>query len=169
MENLGKELDSVQDGSRCFMNRSHIAVLAFSASALIGLVSHEGYTGKAMIPIPGDVPTIGFGPTEGVKMGDTITPVKALERAYTDIAKFEGPVKQCVNVPLYQHEYDAYISLAYNIGTQNFCSSTLVKKLNVPLYTEACNEILRWNRAKGKVIKGLTIRRQKEHKKCLGQ
>jgi lysozyme len=168
MGNLGKILDFVQDGSRCYMNRTAIISLFFSAAALVGLVTHEGYTNKAVIPIPGDVPTVGFGTTEGVKMGDSTTPVKALERAYKDVTKFEGAVKQCVKVPLHQYEYDAYISLAYNVGTGNFCSSTLVKKLNDQDYAGACKEILRWDRAKGRVVKGLTIRRQEEHKKCLG-
>jgi len=148
--------------------RQSIIVLALSAAALVGLVANEGYTDKAVIPIPGDVPTVGFGTTDGVKMGDSTTPVKALERAYTDIAKFEGSVKQCVKVPLYQYEYDAYVDLAYNIGTGNFCSSSLVKKLNAQDYAGACKEILRWDRAKGRVVKGLTIRRQREYKKCLG-
>jgi lysozyme len=150
------------------MNRTTLVSLFFSAAALVGLATHEGYTDKAVIPIPGDVPTIGFGTTDGVKMGDKITPPKALARAYSDVAKFEGAIKKCVKVPLYQYEYDAYVSLAYNIGSQNFCSSTLVKKLNVEDYAGACKEILRWDRAKGRVVLGLTKRRQEEYKKCLG-
>jgi lysozyme len=149
--------------------RVTVASLALSAAALVGLVAHEGYTDKAIIPIPGDVPTVGFGTTEGVKMGDSTTPVKALARAYSDITKFEGAVKKCVTVPLYQYEYDAYISLAYNIGTGNFCSSTLVKKLNAQDYEGACREVPRWDRAKGRVVKGLTQRREMEYKKCIGQ
>lgn len=149
--------------------RVTVASLTLSAAALVGLVAHEGYTDKAVIPIPGDVPTVGFGTTEGVKMGDKTTPVKALARAYSDITKFEGAVKKCVTVPLHQYEYDAYISLAYNIGTGNFCSSTLVKKLNAQDYEGACREIPRWDRAKGRVVKGLTQRRETEYKKCIGQ
>lgn len=149
--------------------RVTVASLTLSAAALVGLVAHEGYTDKAVIPIPGDVPTVGFGTTEGVKMGDKTTPVKALARAYADITKFEGAVKKCVTVPLHQYEYDAYISLAYNIGTGNFCSSTLVKKLNAQDYEGACREVPRWDRAKGRVVKGLTQRRETEYKKCIGQ
>jgi lysozyme len=50
------------------------------------------------------------------------------------VAKFEGAVKQCVTVPLAQYEYDAYISLAYNIGPTAFCGSTLVRLLNAGDY-----------------------------------
>ena len=151
------------------MNRTQLASLLLSAAALVGLVTHEGYSDQTIIPIKGDVPTIGFGSTEGVKLGDKTNPVAALQRAMRDIAGKETAVKKCVKVPLYQHEYDAYISLAYNVGTGAFCGSTLVKKLNIGDYTGACNEILRWDRAQGRVVKGLTMRRQKEYNQCLGK
>ena len=61
-----------------------------SAAALVGIVLHEGYTDRAVIPVKGDVPTIGFGTTTGVKLGDTTTPPKALARALTDVQQFEG-------------------------------------------------------------------------------
>lgn len=150
------------------MNRTQIASLVLSAFALVGIATHEGYSDKAIIPIKGDVPTIGFGSTGGVKMGDKTTPVQALQRTMRDIEVKESAVKKCVKVPLYQYEYDAYISLAYNIGTGNFCGSTLVKKLNTQDYAGACKEILRWDRAQGRVVKGLTIRRQKEYAQCTG-
>ena len=149
------------------MNRLQLAGLSLSAAALVGIALSEGYTDRAIRPLPGDVPTIGFGTTEGVKMGDSITPPKALERKLRDVQKFEGALKQCVSVPLYQHEYDAYISLSYNIGSRAFCSSTLVKKLNAGDYAGACAEILRWDRFKGEQIRGLTVRREKEHKQCV--
>lgn len=145
-----------------------VAALSLSAAAFGGLVAYEGYSDKAIIPIPGDVPTIGFGTTEGVKLGDTITPPKAVARALQDVAKYEGAVKQCVRVPLHQYEYDAYISLSYNIGAGNFCGSTLVKVLNAGDYAEACRQILRWDRAQGRQVRGLTIRRQAEYQTCVG-
>ena len=146
-----------------------VAALSLSAAAFGGLVLHEGYSDRAIIPVPGDVPTIGFGTTEGVKMGDSITAPKAVIRALADVAKFEGAVKQCVQVPLHQHEYDAFLSLAYNIGPGAFCGSTLVRVLNAGDYAEACKQILRWNRAGGRVLRGLTIRRQKEYEQCRGK
>lgn len=150
------------------MDRTKIAALFLSAFALVGITTREGYTDKAVIPVKGDVPTVGFGSTEGVKLGDKTNPVQALQRTMRDIEVKESAVKKCVTAPLYQHEYDAYISLAYNIGTGNFCGSTLVKKLNAQDYAGACKEILRWDRANGVVIKGLTARRQKEYQQCIG-
>lgn len=148
--------------------RTRLAALSLSAAALVGIALHEGYTDQAVIPVQGDVPTIGFGTTEGVRMGDRITPPQALARALTDVQKFEGALKQCVTVPLHQYEYDAYISLAYNIGSGAFCRSTLVRKLNAEDYEGACREILRWDRFQGEPLRGLTIRRQKEHQQCMG-
>lgn len=150
------------------VSRVKLAGLALSASALVGLVTHEGWSEKAYIPVPGDVPTIGFGTTEGVRMGDRITPPQALARALQDVQKFEGALKRCVTVPLHQHEYDAYISLSYNIGSNAFCNSTLVRRLNAGDYAGACKEILRWNKFQGRELRGLTIRRQKEYQQCIG-
>lgn len=150
------------------MNRVQLAGLSLSAAALVGLVVHEGWSEKAYIPVPGDVPTIGFGTTQGVKMGDTITPTVALARALQDVQKFEGALKQCVTVPLHPYEYNAYVSLSYNIGSNAFCGSTLVRKLNTGDYTGACEEIKRWDKFQGKPLRGLTIRRQKEYEQCIG-
>jgi lysozyme len=149
------------------MGRIKVAALSASAVALVSLAVHEGYREQAYIPIPGDVPTIGYGTTDGVKLGDRTDPIKALQRALSDMQKFEGAIKECVKVPLYQHEYDAFLSLSYNIGSRAFCNSTLVKKLNQFDYAGACKEILRWDRAGGKVIRGLTVRRQKEYEQCI--
>src|SRR5690242_4277345 len=103
--------------------RIMLASLTLSAAGFVGIVLQEGYTNNAVIPVPGDVPTIGFGTTDGVRMGDTITPPKAVARALQDVTKFEGAIKRCIKVPLHQYEYDAYTSLAYNIGVTAFCNS----------------------------------------------
>lgn len=152
--------------------RMIIGALALSAAALVGIATHEGYTDEAIIPVPGDVPTKGFGTTRNadgspVKLGDKTTPVKALQDKLRDVQSFEGALKQCVTVPLHQNEYDAYISLSYNIGSKAFCNSTLVRKLNLGDYKGACNEILRWDQFNGRPLRGLTIRRKAEHKQCM--
>jgi lysozyme len=148
--------------------RLPLVALRLSAVALVSIAGWEGFKSVAYIPVPGDVPTIGFGTTKDVKMGDTIDPVTALQRKIRDVEKFEGAIKQCVHVPLTQHEYDAYLSLAYNIGSGAFCRSTLVRKLNAQDYEGACKEILRWDKFKGKPLQGLTNRRQAEFKQCMG-
>jgi lysozyme len=146
-----------------------LTALSLSAAAFGSLVLHEGFSPVAYIPVPGDVPTIGFGTTSGVRPGDTITAPSAVLRALQDVSRFEGALKTCVTVPLAQHEYDAYISLAYNIGSGAFCGSTLVKLLNQGQYRAACDQILRWDKFKGQPLRGLTLRRQDEHRKCIGE
>nr|WP_295782203.1 lysozyme [Rhodoferax sp.] len=159
--------------------RSLIASLVLSAAGLVGLAVNEGYTDTAIPdPVKGTaVPTIGFGTTGGVKMGDTTTPVKALQRKLSDVQAFEGALKRCVTAPLHQYEYDAFIDLEYNIGETAFCSSTLVKKLNTLDYAGACDAILQWKMvghvdcsAPGnKTCSGLWARRQRMRKKCMGE
>jgi lysozyme len=151
------------------MNRAPIVGLGISGIALVGLLVAEGYRDNAYIPVAGDVPTIGFGTTQNVRMGDKITVPQALNRALNDVQKFEGAMKRCVKVPLHQYEYDAYLSLTYNIGEGAFCRSTLVRLLNQQRYDEACKQILRWDNFQGKPLRGLTIRREKEYAMCIGK
>lgn len=150
-------------------SRQFIGSLSVGAALLVGVLQHEGYRDTAYIPVPGDVPTIGAGRTEGVKLGDTTNPVREMVYLLNNLEeKYAAGVKSCVTVPLYQHEFDAYVSLTYNIGAQGFCNSTLVKKLNAGDYEGACTEIKRWNRQGGRVLPGLTKRREAEYRQCMG-
>ncbi len=150
--------------------RTALAALTLSASALVGIAVHEAYRPVAYLPTPDDVPTIGFGTTEGVKMGDKITVERALVKLLADADKFQRELKACVgDVPMHQHEWDAYVSWSYNVGTGAACRSTLVKKLKAGDYPGACAELLRWDKQGGMVLRGLTIRRQAEYKQCMGQ
>lgn len=172
-------------------NRSLIAILVLSAAGLVGIAVDEGYTAKAVPdPVKGtSVPTLGFGTTGGVRMGDTTTPVKALTRKLADVQQFEGAIKQCVKVPLHQYEYDAFVNLAYNIGpgksgvADGFCwakrggYSTLVQRLNAQDYAGACNAILAWkwvgnvdcSTPGNKSCSGLWERRKRLRSQCLGE
>ncbi len=145
-----------------------VAALSLSAAGLIGIAQYEGYRGNAYDDGVG-VKTIGFGTTGGVKPGDVIDPVRALVRLGADAAAVERQLAACIRVPLYQHEWDAYVSWAYNVGTGAACGSTLVRKLNAGDYVGACNELPRWNMAGGRVLPGLVKRRAQERALCLGE
>lgn len=151
------------------LSRVNVASLSLSAAALVGIAVHEGYREDAYVPVAGDVATIGFGTTSNVKIGDKITVERALVRLLADATRFERAVKRCAPVPMYQHEFSAYVSLAYNIGEGAFCRSTLAKKLNAGDYEGACKEILRWDKFQGRPLAGLTKRRQGEYQQCIGQ
>lgn len=149
--------------------RTALAALTLSASALVGIAVHESYRGSAYLPTPSDVPTIGFGSTDGVQMGDKITPERALVKLLADADRFQRDLKACVgDVPMHQHEWDAVVSWAYNVGTGAACRSTLVRKLKAGDYPGACAELLKWDKQGGMVLRGLTIRRQAEYKTCMG-
>ncbi|MGE9796866.1 lysozyme [Acinetobacter baumannii] len=111
--------------------------------------------------------TIGTGTTvypNGVKVkqGDTCTPEQAKAYFKHDLAKFEKTVNESVTVPLNQNQFDALVSLTYNIGSGAFNNSTLLKKLNKGDYQGAAEQFLVWNKADGKVMKGLVRRREAE-------
>lgn len=124
----------------------------------------EGYSSKAYPdPATGGAPwTIGYGTTKGVKPGMIITAEQAEKMLRDDVAKFESGVSSLITSPTTQGQFDAMVSLAYNIGLGNFGKSTLLKKHNARCYTCAANQFRVWNRANGKVMNGLTKRRAAE-------
>lgn len=162
--------------------RTAIAVIALSAAGFAGIAIDEWYTDRAIVPTAGDVPTFGFGSTvreDGtpVKMGDTITPPKAIRLSVSHIAKDETKLRQCFGdeAQLYQHEWDAYVSLAYNVGAGAVCRSSIVTKVKEGQYEAACKTILEFRNAAGRDCRprnsgcyGVWIRRQAEAAKCLG-
>ena len=152
------------------------SVLSLSAMGFISLALHEGYTDKAIIPIKDDVPTLGFGQTKDVKMGDSTTPIKALIRFKSEIGEYESAIKRCANVPMTQSEYDNYVNMTYNIGAAAFCRSTMARELTAGNYKAACDAILLYKFASGKDCSkpenkcmGLWTRRLESHKICIGE
>lgn len=111
--------------------------------------------------------TIGTGTTvypNGVKVkqGDTCTLEQAKTYFKHDLAKFEKTVNESVTVPLTQNQFDALVSLTYNIGSGAFKNSTLLTVLNKGDYQGASDQFLVWNKAGGKVMNGLVRRREAE-------
>ena len=111
--------------------------------------------------------TIGFGTIKypngvRVKKGDTCTLEQAKEYMRHDLIEFEHTVNSSVKSTLNQNQFDALVSLAYNIGSSAFKSSTLVKKLNAGDYQGAADQFNVWVNAGGKRMQGLANRRDKE-------
>ena len=148
--------------------RLAVVSLVVSAAALVGIASEEAYRGIAYQD-DGGVWTLGFGETSGVKPGDRTTPERALVQLLKSAGTHADAIRQCIHVPLHQHEFDAYLSLAYNIGSGAFCRSTLVKKLNERQYAQACGEIRKWIYVSGKPSCGLIRRREREYRMCMGE
>ncbi|EKS7702377.1 lysozyme [Salmonella enterica] len=115
----------------------------------------------------GDPWSIGYGwthPVDGkpVKRGMTIDQVTADRLLKTGLVGYENDVLKVVRVKLTQGQFDALVSFAYNVGSRALSTSTLLKKLNAGDIKGAADEFLRWNKAGGKVLNGLTRRREAE-------
>ncbi|HHT1700962.1 TPA: lysozyme [Citrobacter freundii] len=121
----------------------------------------------------GDPWTIGYGwthPIDGkpVKPGMTIDQETADRLLKTGLVSYENDVLKLVIVKLTKGQFDALVSFAYNVGSRALSTSTLLKKLNAGDIKGAADEFLRWNKAGGKVLNGLTRRREAERALFLG-
>jgi lysozyme len=131
---------------------------------VIGIIKHfEGYSPFVDEDAAG-YPTIGFGHL--IKPGERIEePLlgKAAENLLAqDVAPKVAAVNARVSVPLFQGQFDAVLSWTYNLGEGALKSSTMLKKINAGQHEEVPVQIKRWNRAGGKVLKGLERRREAE-------
>lgn len=106
--------------------------------------------------------TIGVGHTKNVHPGMVISEETADQFLRDDVEEAENAVMRLVKVPLDQAQFDALVSLVFNIGEGNFSHSTLLKKLNAHDYLGASAEFVKWNKAGGKPVLGLTRRRAAE-------
>lgn len=122
----------------------------------------EGFSSRAYI-CPAGVLTIGYGHTgKDVHKGDSITEEIGEDLLLDDLVWVENAINDKVKVPLTQNQYDALCSLVFNIGASAFSASTLLKLLNAKNYEAVPAQFLRWDKAKGKPIAGLTTRRMAE-------
>lgn len=114
--------------------------------------------------------TIGVGHTAGVTPDMKITKEQSREFLKKDVERFEKVVNETITHPLLQHQFDALVSLAFNIGPVAFKNSTLAKKINANApWKEIREEFLKWNHIKKKVNAGLTSRRKREVKLFYGE
>ncbi len=129
-----------------------------------GCISHlmvwEAFRPTAYKPTPHDVWTIGFGHTNGVEEGATCNIHQAIVWLHSDIRSAEEAVNDFVKVVLKQNEFDALVSLVFNIGIGAFEESTLLRKLNDN--QDIGTEWGKWTHQNGKVLAGLVNRRTAE-------
>lgn len=137
-----------------------------------GIVLIKGFEGCRLTAYPdpgtGGAPwTIGYGwtyPVDGkpIKPGMNIDQATADRLLKTGLVSYENDVLKLVKVKLTQNQFDALVSFAYNVGSRALSTSTLLKKLNAGDIKGAADEFLRWNKAGGKEMPGLTRRRKAE-------
>lgn len=127
----------------------------------------EGFSANAYL-CPAKIPTIGYGNTfwedgRKVRIGEQISKSKALELLeFVANKDFADKIFPFIEVSISQNQFDAMVSLAYNIGVGAFSNSTLLKRVNAKDFLGAANEFLKWDKSGGKPLLGLTRRRQRE-------
>ena len=129
-----------------------------------GIELIKRFEGFSPVPYlcPAGILTLGYGSTMNVKPTDQISKEDAEDLLEMELARYESAVESLITQELKQHQFDALVSFCYNLGEGNLSKSTLRKKINAGKFDEASMEFLRWNKAGGKVLEGLTRRRQAE-------
>jgi lysozyme len=136
------------------------------AVALIG--GYEGLRLNSYRDVIG-VWTVCYGETRGIRKGMTFTRAECDEQFSDGLVEFERGMRKCLlrpdDIPI--KPYIAFMSLSYNIGVGAFCKSSIAARANAGDYRDACNRIPAFNKAGGRVIRGLVVRRADEQKFCL--
>ncbi|MGJ3251504.1 MAG: lysozyme [Elainellaceae cyanobacterium] len=139
-----------------------------NAKGLRLIKSFEGLRLEAYLD-PVGIWTIGYGTTSGVRPGMEITAAEAEDLLKRDLRRFEAAVSRNVKVPINDDQFSALVSFTYNVGEGALASSTLLKLLNQGDIRGAADQFLRWNKAGGRVLAGLTRRRKAERALFLGE
>ncbi len=129
-----------------------------------GIQLIKNYEGLHLTPYlcPAKIWTIGYGHSRTVRAGMKITPEQADQLLDDDLRLAERAVQRLVTVPLNDNQFSALVSFVYNVGIANFENSTLLTLLNRGWYEQVPVQLLRWNRANGEPLGGLTRRRAAE-------
>ena len=142
--------------------------MKISENGLNLIKEFEGFSSKPYL-CPAKIPTIGYGNTyykDGKKVTLSDKPISEIEAtellSYVAQKDFGDKILQLIKVPLNQNQFDALVSICYNIGMGNFSKSTLLKKINQSDFRGASLEFEKWNKAGGIVLDGLVKRRLKE-------
>lgn len=141
-------------------------MMKMSPKGLALLKQFEGVKLTAYRDVAG-VWTIGYGHTAAAggiapKAGVTITQAQADAMLVNDLGQYERAVFRALTKTPNQNQFDAMVSLCYNIGTGGFSKSSVVRHFNAGENAKAANAFLAWNKAGGKVVRGLTVRRSAE-------
>ena len=135
--------------------RMAVAGLMISFAAFIGLATHESFTTNAVIPTKNDRPTLGYGSTfwedgRPVKMGETVTPVRALQVAHAHLTMEEHAFRKSLpGVTLSQTEYDIYMDWIYQYGNGAWAGSSMKSELLKGNYVTACSSMLKYKYSGG--------------------
>lgn len=146
--------------------KAFAVVTAFAVAASTLVMPWEGLRTTAYKDIVG-VWTVCYGETKGVSRGDSYTPEACETMLASELQSYADGLGRCLTAEVPEGAGAAFISWTYNVGVGAACRSTLVRKANAGDLFGACDELLRWNKAGGRVVRGLTNRRMAERELCL--
>ena len=156
---------------------------AISAAGVLFTTGYEGYTAKPVIPVKGDVPTIGYGTTvyptgQKVKMSDPAINKETARKYLVNHMQKDAPQfnRTLIGVPLSQKEYDVYFDFVYNFGLSNWKGSSMLRNLKQGKYKAACDSLLKWKYVakrdcsiRSNNCYGVWTRQVDRHKICIGE
>lgn len=145
------------------IQRKHVAWLSICVGCVAGA---EGLR-TAVYLDPVGIPTYCFGETQGARLGDSYTPEQCKAKLGARVLEFGAAVDRCVHVPISPSRKAGYTSLAYNVGTDAFCKSSVARKANDGDVQGSCDAIRLYVYAKGIKLPGLVKRREQERALCL--
>jgi lysozyme len=147
--------------------QQHIKKVTIAALCVACIAPAEGLRRMAYND-PVGIPTICFGETRGVKLGDKATTEECKDMLGKRVAEdFVPGVERCITQPMQPKLEASFVSLAYNIGVEHFCRSSVAHKYNAGDTAGACNAMLEYVYARGIKLPGLVTRREKERALCL--
>jgi len=165
-QNIGEFIKD-ESGAPCLRRRTIGIAVAGGLAASIALVGQwEGLRTQAYRDVIG-VWTVCYGETKGVEPGDRYTKAECDQMLERELRAYAAGLGKCLKAELPEGAATAFLSWSYNVGTGAACKSTLVRKANAGDLFGACDELLRWNRAGGRVVPGLSNRRKDEHRLCV--
>jgi lysozyme len=153
---------------RSFVNRAIRQPAGWVGIAVTIICGFEGLYTYAYRDVVG-VKTICYGATaaDHVDFNRKYTKEECQALLAKDLQKYEDSVEKCVHVAMPPHRHAAIVSFTYNVGGGALCKSSVARELNAGHVQAGCNDLMLYNRAGGRVIKGLTTRRAAERKLCL--
>lgn len=172
MEIPEQEIQAVEKASKGRMSPAFVAgVLALLIGGGVtatGLIpQNEGKTNVAYIPVPGDVPTICYGETHGVQLGDHKDDKECKVLLRARVVQVFVQIAPIINVSMPMTRAAALIDFTYNEGIGTFSRSSILRDLNAGRTVQACEDLLKYEYADGRRLRGLVKRREAERALCL--
>lgn len=145
------------------------AVFIAGLGLAVPMVSH--HEGMWLVAKPDKlahgIPTVCFGETEGVRVGDRYTPKQCEDMLEKKLVRYANSAAECIYVPVSAKMFSTFIDLNYNIGEAAFCGSSAARLINEKRYEAGCEAMRAWTNAGGQFRQGLLNRRLDEIAVCI--